>query len=65
MRTPPIRPRLARLRRDADGIVPAIETTSFCPIKSWSEGAAAEGPGPAATSAAQARTPTRSLGGTP
>jgi hypothetical protein len=29
--TPPISPRLARARIEADGVVPVIETTSFCP----------------------------------
>ena len=32
--TPPISPRLARARSEAEGVVPVIETTSFCPT-SW------------------------------
>jgi hypothetical protein len=45
MSTPPMRPRRARSRSDADGVCPSIETTSFCPIRCWSEGAATAGAG--------------------
>ncbi len=40
MITPPISPRLARPSSDAEGIVPLIETTSFCPTSCKSVGAA-------------------------
>src|SRR3954451_22354557 len=45
MSTPPMRPRRARSRSDADGVCPSIETTSFCPTRCWTDGAATAGAG--------------------
>ena len=56
--TPPISPRLARASSEADGVVPAIETTSFCPTSSARVGWEAVAPGlapPTAATMAQSR----------